>query len=113
MEKFLIFVVVTLLVYQSDCFVNRGIPASGETVRRNCGRVGLNNISICNRRKVHMRKGNSICMASDVEDVDAVVVGSGISGSTAAFYMNKNNVNVVVAEARDYAGGNLISKRGT
>ena len=50
---------------------------------------------------------------SDGEVIDVMVVGSGLTGGTAAYYLNKKGLNVLLTDARDEAGGNLITKQGT
>eukprot|EP00562_Extubocellulus_spinifer_P009767 CAMPEP_0178497828 /NCGR_PEP_ID=MMETSP0696-20121128/14906_1 /TAXON_ID=265572 /ORGANISM="Extubocellulus spinifer, Strain CCMP396" /LENGTH=598 /DNA_ID=CAMNT_0020126299 /DNA_START=23 /DNA_END=1815 /DNA_ORIENTATION=- len=48
-------------------------------------------------------------MAADSDLTDCLVIGGGISGSTLAHNLNRAGVDVVLAEARDYLGGNVKS----
>ena len=50
--------------------------------------------------------------SGDVTEVDTLVIGSGISGATAAFYLHNKGINVLLTDAKDQVGGNLISKKG-
>lgn len=49
---------------------------------------------------------------NDGEVIDVMVVGSGLTGGTAAYYLNRKGVNVLLADAREQAGGNLITRKG-
>jgi heterodisulfide reductase subunit A-like polyferredoxin len=47
-----------------------------------------------------------------INDVDVLVVGAGLSGSVASFYLNKKSINTLLVEENDVVGGCLVSKEG-
>jgi hypothetical protein len=60
----------------------------------------------------HNTVSSSLSSSSNDDDViDCLVLGGGISGSTLAHNLDRLGVNMVLAEARDYLGGNVKSHR--
>ena len=47
-----------------------------------------------------------------VKDVDVLVVGAGLCGSTASFYLNKKGINTMLVEENNVVGGCIVSKHG-
>lgn len=70
----------------------------------------FNNIALQGQHHSSFRHAQLLGMASEsVQDV--VVIGGGLSGCTAAFYLNKLGVDVMLAEAGSEIGGNMVTKR--
>jgi heterodisulfide reductase subunit A-like polyferredoxin len=44
--------------------------------------------------------------------IDTLVVGGGLQGSTAAFYLQQKGVDCRLAEANARLGGNVVSRKG-
>ena len=53
-----------------------------------------------------------ICADSSSEVLDCVVIGCGLSGASAAFYLDKAGLNIRVAEATDSVGGIVATNAG-
>lgn len=49
--------------------------------------------------------------ASSGDEIDCLIIGGGISGSSLAHNLDRSGVNIVLAEARDYLGGNVKSHK--
>jgi oxygen-dependent protoporphyrinogen oxidase len=49
--------------------------------------------------------------SSSDHDVDCLVLGGGISGSSLAHNLDRSGANIILAEARDYLGGNVKSHK--
>lgn len=47
-----------------------------------------------------------------LREVDVLVVGGGLCGSVASFYLNKKGVDTLLVEEKEVMGGCLVSKKG-
>ncbi len=72
----------------------------------------LNNFGNVNIPFRSIRNSQTAVFASKVLTTDVLVIGSGISGSTAAFYLTKEKRDVILADAKSEVGGNLLSRKG-
>ena len=65
--------------------------------------------SIISSGRTTTSSSSSILYASSEAQYDCLVIGGGISGSTLAHNLHKSNLNILLAEQRDYLGGNVKS----
>ena len=65
--------------------------------------------SIISSSRTTSSSSSSNLYASSEAQYDCLVIGGGISGSTLAHNLHKSNLNILLAEQRDYLGGNVKS----
>jgi len=58
-----------------------------------------------------LRRPNLRLHSTADNEVDCLVIGGGISGSTLAHNLHRSGVNMLLTEARDYLGGNVKSRK--
>ena len=82
--------------------------ANGFLVTSHTGRWKASNIPLTRRSRP---SGLKTKMSAFNEDVDAVVVGGGVSGLSAAFYLKKGGARVLLSEKSTRAGGNIETRK--
>jgi len=69
----------------------------------------VDNVSAFVPTKIQTHRTSPLKAAA--EEVDCLIIGGGISGSTLAHNLDRSGANILLTEARDYLGGNVKSHK--
>lgn len=116
-----LFLLVALIVTESSLAFTPSSPSSSSSTVTSSNRLSFTQQQQQEQHHQHQRLQStaSIQLKSssnnnnngDSDVIDCLVLGGGISGSTLAHNLDRSGVDVVLAEARDYLGGNVKSHR--
>jgi hypothetical protein len=114
MNFVLFFVVAATTCWRSLAYLTFPSSPSFSSISPSLHGVQLPSPSLLSRSTSIRRTKEINIQSSQPEEVDVLIVGGGLCGSTAAFYLNQSGVkNILLVEAKESLGGCIHSRRGS